>query len=569
MATSTSEGTAASGASMVVARVVIGCLHYRNLQFCNMGVTMATAYPSACRPQARREQLLDVTKAIVVERGFHAVSIEGVAREAGISRPIVYGHFDDLPGLLDALVGREGARALGQLADVLPAALAHGDPAERLAAALGGYLEACGPTRRRGGSCSCPTRVRRRVLHEAISRGRAAVVAQLAAALGDGERGLASPDPELAAHLLSALADEAARLLLADPDRYPPERVLALARWFLARMVPPCDHRTGWFAAPGHAAARAPRSGPVLAFLVRRLFFALARSSLTAFFAYGIIRAAAARAVPGPGDRAADSAPTSTARCCTSTSAARACSPAALRSSGCGSTASWVDLYPARRRRRVRHRVRRARRAVVRGAPRARAARRALESVATVSTARRSTSIGSRAAAAVRARRSGWSSCRTSSTPHSYAPPLENPWDFLRSMLVPWIVVGAPLGGGDPAPHAGADRRRDGRGLRAHGARRRASRTRRSCAGTPGPPTYVSVASLFGASAPFMVTNMVLVEYVFTVPGFFRHMKRALGQAPGWPPRRIDIPTLQALALWAAVLIVALGAARRPRDRRR
>ena len=77
------------------------------------------------------------------------------------------------------------------------------------------------------------------MLHEAISRGRAAVVDQLAAALGDGERGLDAPDPELAAHLLSALADEAARLLLADPDRYPPERVLALARWFLARMVPP------------------------------------------------------------------------------------------------------------------------------------------------------------------------------------------------------------------------------------------------------------------------------------------------------------------------------------------
>ena len=75
------------------------------------------------------------------------------------------------------------------------------------------------------------------VLHEAIARGRAAVVARLAAALGDG--GVEAPDPELAAHLLSALADEAARLLLADPRRYPRERVLALARWFVGRMVPP------------------------------------------------------------------------------------------------------------------------------------------------------------------------------------------------------------------------------------------------------------------------------------------------------------------------------------------
>jgi ABC-type dipeptide/oligopeptide/nickel transport system permease component len=72
----------------------------------------------------------------------------------------------------------------------------------------------------------------------------------------------------------------------------------------------------------------------------------------------------------------------------------------------------------------------------------------------------------------------------------------------------------------------------------------------------------VSVASLLGASAPFTIMNMVLIEYVFTVPGFLRHTKRALGQVPNWPPPKvppIDIPALQALALWAAVLIVALG----------
>jgi AcrR family transcriptional regulator len=199
---------------------------------------MATRVPARMPAQARREQLLDVTKAIVVERGFHAVSIEGVAREAGISRPIVYGHFDDLSGLLDALVRREGARALGQLAEVLPAALARSDPEERLVAALGGYLAAVRADPETWRLVLIPHEGAPGVLHEAISRGRAAVVAQLAAALRDGDRGMESPDPELAAHLLSALADEAARLLLADPEHYPPERVLALARWFLAGMVP-------------------------------------------------------------------------------------------------------------------------------------------------------------------------------------------------------------------------------------------------------------------------------------------------------------------------------------------
>jgi peptide/nickel transport system permease protein len=146
----------------------------------------------------------------------------------------------------------------------------------------------------------------------------------------------------------------------------------------------------------------------------------------------------------------------------------------------------------------------------------------------------------------------------------SYAPPLENPWDFVRSMMLPWLVVGAPLGAAIlrltlvlAVDTLGEDYVRT---AAAKGVPH-ASVVRRHA----GPPTYVSVASLLGASAPFMVTNMVLVEYVFAIPGFFRHLKRALGQAPGWGVATqagvpiIDIPTLQALALWAAVLIVALG----------
>ena len=58
---------------------------------------------SSCWTRRRRSSSRD---------GFHAVSIEAVAREAGITRPIVYGHFDDLGGLLEALVEREiAARA--------------------------------------------------------------------------------------------------------------------------------------------------------------------------------------------------------------------------------------------------------------------------------------------------------------------------------------------------------------------------------------------------------------------------------------------------------------------------
>jgi AcrR family transcriptional regulator len=185
----------------------------------------------------RREQLLDVTKAIVDERGFHAVSIEAVARDAGITRPVVYGHFQDLPGLLEALVEREGARALAQLAAVLPSDLRAGDARDLLDSALAGYLSAVQADPATWRLVLMPPEGAPAVLREHIERGRAAVLTQLASAAGPGlVPGRESPDPELTARMLSAFADEAARLLLTDPERYPAKRILTHSRWLLEQL---------------------------------------------------------------------------------------------------------------------------------------------------------------------------------------------------------------------------------------------------------------------------------------------------------------------------------------------
>jgi AcrR family transcriptional regulator len=186
----------------------------------------------------RREQLLDATKSIVDERGFHAVSIEAVAREAGITRPVVFG---DLDGVLEALVERESGRALAGLAEILPpVGPAAGDPREALLAALDGYLravEADPPTWR---LVLMPSEGAPASLREHIDRGRDAVVGHLADVVRPGlAPGREPPDPELTARGLSAFADELARRLLTDPAGYPRERLLSFARWILESIVPP------------------------------------------------------------------------------------------------------------------------------------------------------------------------------------------------------------------------------------------------------------------------------------------------------------------------------------------
>jgi AcrR family transcriptional regulator len=43
--------------------------------------------------QERRQQLLDIGRRLFAERGFEGTSIEEIAAQAGVSKPVVYEHF--------------------------------------------------------------------------------------------------------------------------------------------------------------------------------------------------------------------------------------------------------------------------------------------------------------------------------------------------------------------------------------------------------------------------------------------------------------------------------------------
>jgi AcrR family transcriptional regulator len=60
----------------------------------------------------RREQLLDVGRALFAERGFDGTSVEEIASRAGVSKPVVYEHFGGKEGLYAVVVDREVQRLL-------------------------------------------------------------------------------------------------------------------------------------------------------------------------------------------------------------------------------------------------------------------------------------------------------------------------------------------------------------------------------------------------------------------------------------------------------------------------
>lgn len=88
----------------------------------------------------RREQLLNVGRALFAERGFEATSIEEIAARAGVSKPVVYEHFGGKEGLYAVVVDRE----MQALLDRVTGALTAGHPRallEQAALALLTYIE--------------------------------------------------------------------------------------------------------------------------------------------------------------------------------------------------------------------------------------------------------------------------------------------------------------------------------------------------------------------------------------------------------------------------------------------
>ncbi|WP_067451591.1 TetR/AcrR family transcriptional regulator [Nocardia alba] len=55
----------------------------------------------------RRQQLIEIGRALFAERGYDATSIEEIAQRAQVSKPVVYEHFGGKEGLYAVVVDRE------------------------------------------------------------------------------------------------------------------------------------------------------------------------------------------------------------------------------------------------------------------------------------------------------------------------------------------------------------------------------------------------------------------------------------------------------------------------------
>lgn len=207
-------------------------------------MTSTTKRPYAPRlpPEQRREQLLDAALQIALERGFHAVSIDGIAREAGVTRPVVYGAFHDLAALLQALADRSEARVMAQLAEVypsLPDPDSDVDPDQLTVDGITAYLTAVRDNPADWTVILLPPEGAPPEMQARVNAHRRILLGQLRA-LADW--GLHRPgasvdlDPDLFARSVFTLAEGAARLILTDPQRWQVDQFTQFTRAALAAL---------------------------------------------------------------------------------------------------------------------------------------------------------------------------------------------------------------------------------------------------------------------------------------------------------------------------------------------
>ncbi|WP_375481623.1 TetR/AcrR family transcriptional regulator [uncultured Mycobacterium sp.] len=182
-------------------------------------------YAPRLLPDQRREQLLDVVLDVIDTDGVGAVSIDAVARRAGVTRPVVYSHFTDANDMLRASLDREEQRALAQILDAMPAPNDN-NLANAFHHLFDTYLHSVAEAPQRWRSIFMIADSFTPTLHKRVARVRARIVREFEAALRQSCTAGRHADPELLAHHLLAVLWESGRLLLVSPKDFPHERLL-------------------------------------------------------------------------------------------------------------------------------------------------------------------------------------------------------------------------------------------------------------------------------------------------------------------------------------------------------
>ncbi|MBJ7330389.1 MAG: TetR/AcrR family transcriptional regulator [Solirubrobacteraceae bacterium] len=189
---------------------------------------MATRTPRL-DADTRRRQILDATRRVLARDGFSGLTMEVIAKEAGITRTPLYALFGDLDALLRAAADDVEARALSAIPADLLASPGDASPPQVLAAAAERFLDAVRADPLTWQVLLMPASGRPDTLRRRYEQRRREIIDRVEglvrwglAQVGGMPEGA---DSHVVARMIVAVGEDLGRLVLAEPDRWPPKRV--------------------------------------------------------------------------------------------------------------------------------------------------------------------------------------------------------------------------------------------------------------------------------------------------------------------------------------------------------
>ena len=88
--------------------------------------------------EQRRDQLVGVARAVFAGRGYRTTSMDTIAEEAGVSKPVLYQHFASKQDLYLALIDDSAGHLAGRVEEALNST---NDPHERIRATYRAYFD--------------------------------------------------------------------------------------------------------------------------------------------------------------------------------------------------------------------------------------------------------------------------------------------------------------------------------------------------------------------------------------------------------------------------------------------
>ena len=171
--------------------------------------------------KARREQLLQVARDVFASDGFHGAAMEQIAVKAGVTKPVLYQHFESKKELYLGLLEEDMGRLLDDIRRAIEGARSNRERIERATGAYFSFIDENEGSFRllfretMGADAEFRTAIER--FRDELARNIAAVIA--------AETGLPASESELLARGVMGIAESAAQWWL-DHRSVPAERVV-------------------------------------------------------------------------------------------------------------------------------------------------------------------------------------------------------------------------------------------------------------------------------------------------------------------------------------------------------